>query len=365
MMQAISSCKECNFNFCIDHWRAHADLTGDHRFLPIPLLIHPAKYLQLALQVKSRIDQLQGIENDIVQFTSSIMSRIRSWASQALAPNSTKKKHYTSLLDTSHLTPDGLKSIDLFLDNNFKRIPLQVLSLQELDNFYSQAFYKEFTEAPEFDLVKETSNFISENYQFSLDQYYQFSLDQYTSIDKIAIASDGVLAVVAGSDFIIKIFDLQLKREKASLTGHTKRINAICIAIDSMSALTAGADKTVRVWDLINKRQDCVLAGHSDKIFCIATTPDCKKAITGGMDLKLFVWDLTSKRLEYTLKGNIHFICRLLTTSDGKFVVSIEANDDVRVWHLGKKKPKVVLSSKKQAELWIERYPKMSRFFRL
>ena len=357
MTQAISSCKECNLNLCIDHRRAHVDLTGNHSFQAIQLLIHPAKYSQLVFQVKSRINQLKGIENDIMQSTSSVMSQVASWAGQALARISTKINQYTSLLDNSHLTQDRLKSIDTFLDTIFKPIPLQVFSLQELDSFYSQAFYKEFTEAPEFDLVKDALCFISEN--------YQFSLDNYTNIDKIAIASDGVLAVVASSDLSIRIFDLQVKREKASFTGHTDRVFTICITMDSMSALTAGADKTVRVWDLINKRQYCVLAGHSDMIHCIAVTPDCKKAITGGMDLLLFVWDLASKRLEYTLSGHTNYIYYLLVTRDGKCLASIGGNKVVRVWDLGTRRLQAVLSCEEQAEPWIERYPKMSRLFRL
>ena len=352
---AISSCKDCNIELCKEHKREHVDLDGDHSFKTIELRIHPKKYSELAAEVNYRISVLQKIKGEITKSTSSMISRVKSNMCQMFAGIDAQIKKYTLLLDTSHLTSDKLKSINTFLDTIFSPIPLQAPRLIEINNFHSQILYKETTETPEFDSVQSAQSYISATYQ-----YY---LDQGTGIDKIAITADGATAVVAYSDFSIKIFNLKSRKEKATLFGHTDRIYKIVITPDSKFALTAGADKIVRVWDIANKKLYSALAGHSDKIFCIAVTRDCKKAITGGSDLNVFVWDLELKCLEFTLSGHSAYIYNLLVTRDGKFAVSCGGDGTVRVWKLKTRKVVAVMFGRDQCEGWIERYSQIGRLF--
>ena len=146
---AISSCKDCDIELCIEHRREHVDLPGDHSFKTIELRIHQKKYSELAAEVNYRISVLQKIKGEITKSTSSIFSRVKSNMCQTLAGIDAKIKQYTLLLDTRHIiTPDKLKSINTLLDTIFSPIPLQAPRLIEIKNFYSQILYKEATEPP-------------------------------------------------------------------------------------------------------------------------------------------------------------------------------------------------------------------------
>ncbi|WP_218007549.1 SAV_2336 N-terminal domain-related protein, partial [Nocardia vinacea] len=77
---------------------------------------------------------------------------------------------------------------------------------------------------------------------------------------------DRPVAVTAGHDRMVRVWDLDAELERAVLTGHTDWvIAAACTVVDGRPvAVTTSFDGTVRVWDLRAGAEIRVFTGHTD-----------------------------------------------------------------------------------------------------
>ncbi|WP_174387597.1 caspase family protein, partial [Nocardia takedensis] len=92
---------------------------------------------------------------------------------------------------------------------------------------------------------------------------------------------------------------------RTTLTGHTDSVyDVACTSIDGRPvAVTAGADGTVRVWDLITNTSRSTLLGHTASVSAVACTNIDGRpvAVTGSSDRTVRVWDLATGTTRSTL----------------------------------------------------------------
>ena len=69
-------------------------------------------------------------------------------------------------------------------------------------------------------------------------------------ITTLAIAPDGKTLASGSRDAIVKVWDLETRRERATLRGHSAPILALSFSEDSGSLASADADRNLRVWDV-------------------------------------------------------------------------------------------------------------------
>jgi WD40 repeat protein/serine/threonine protein kinase len=74
------------------------------------------------------------------------------------------------------------------------------------------------------------------------------TLDAVTDAAAVALSADGRIAVTAGRDKSLRVWDWATKACLHTLTGHTERIRDVALSADATVAVTAGDDETVRVW---------------------------------------------------------------------------------------------------------------------
>jgi WD40 repeat protein len=148
------------------------------------------------------------------------------------------------------------------------------------------------------------------------------------------------VAVTASYDETVRVWDLITATLRATLTGHDGWVSAVaCSTVDGQSvAVTAGDDETVRVWDLTTATLRATLTGHVDRVSAVAcsTVDGQSVAVTAGDDATVRVWDLTTATLRATLTGHDGWVSAVAcSTVDGQPVTVTAGNDPtVRVWHL-------------------------------
>ncbi|MGW3282880.1 caspase family protein [Nocardia rhamnosiphila] len=135
-----------------------------------------------------------------------------------------------------------------------------------------------------------------------------------------------------------------------TLTGHMSMVHAIaCTEIaNTPVAVTAGYDHTVRIWDLTASRLRVTMKGHSDPVRAVCCTHlrDCPIAVTGDASGKLLVWDLDAETLRVELEGHetaVNAVC--CTEFDGKPALVSCGDDGVRIWDLSTGKQKGTIPS--------------------
>lgn len=99
------------------------------------------------------------------------------------------------------------------------------------------------------------------------------------------------------------IYDVQERRERARLEGHTDAIMWIGSSPDSQRVATSSWDKTVRVWDAMTGAELRTLRGAANQNWAAAWSPDGRFIAAGCGDKSLRVWNVESGDMQHELKG--------------------------------------------------------------
>jgi WD40 repeat protein len=106
----------------------------------------------------------------------------------------------------------------------------------------------------------------------------------------VALAPDGS-ALAAAVDWTVKLYDLGLRRERATLKGHKGRVEAVAFSPDGSTVATGSSDKTVRLWDAASGREKANYQWPVGRVYCVTYAPDGLRLAAGGDSGGVVVWD--------------------------------------------------------------------------
>ncbi len=151
----------------------------------------------------------------------------------------------------------------------------------------------------------------------------------------VSVSADGRIAVSAGSDETVRVWEVRTGRCLHTLTGHTGLIAAVAISADGRTAITGGADRALRVWEVATGRCLFTLGGHTDVVLSVAISADGRFAVSGSTDETVRAWDLTARNCLHTLKCEGRGpVLSVALSADGRIAVSGKNDETVRVWDL-------------------------------
>jgi WD40 repeat protein len=90
----------------------------------------------------------------------------------------------------------------------------------------------------------------------------------------VAFTPDSRLVVLARTDNALVVWDLEAKRARHVLRGHSGEVNALAVAPDGRRLASAARDGTVRLWDLATGEELGCLFNLGDGAEWLAVTPD-------------------------------------------------------------------------------------------
>jgi WD40 repeat protein len=158
-------------------------------------------------------------------------------------------------------------------------------------------------------------------------------------INGVAFSNDGRLALSAGSDGTVRLWDLTTGKEVKQLSGHQDKVQSAAFSRDGRLALTGALDKTARVWNVAEGRELVCFRKHQDWVRSVAFSADGKRALTtsGGpnnIDCTVRLWDVANGQEIRTMKGHDKPVTCTVFTPDGRQVVSGSDDGTVRLWDL-------------------------------
>ncbi len=110
----------------------------------------------------------------------------------------------------------------------------------------------------------------------------------------VAFSPDGTLLASGSANGTIKMWNVNTRKEVATLEGHTGRVLSLDFSPDGSMLASGSLDRTVRLWHVATGAHSATLEGHSDGILSVAFVPDgtlVSKSNGGGVKL----WNVTTR----------------------------------------------------------------------
>lgn len=153
-----------------------------------------------------------------------------------------------------------------------------------------------------------------------------------------------LLAVTAGSENTVRVWDAAKGRTLFILKGHSGGVNSVAFNPKSPGQIVTGSDDfTARVWSLGGERLQPELRGHVGGASCAVFGPDEKgrKVVTAGFDGQLRLWDartgisnLLESRTRAALRRHTERVTSVAYSRDGNSLVTASLDDTAIVWRL-------------------------------
>jgi WD40 repeat protein len=115
----------------------------------------------------------------------------------------------------------------------------------------------------------------------------------------LSLSRDGKTLVAAGTDGVIRVWDVASGQMRRTLNGHTNSVYKADFSPNDKLIASSSRDTTVRIWDFAAGRELYKLTGFKCSVKNIAFSPDGKTLAAVGNDGMLKLWNVeTGKELK-------------------------------------------------------------------
>lgn len=156
-----------------------------------------------------------------------------------------------------------------------------------------------------------------------------------------ALCASGRTAASAGSDGLLRLWDVEAGACVAALSAHGGAgVRALALSPDGALALTGGEDFGAVAWDVRRLRPQAVLSGHSGWVVSVALVPpsggsgSVRRALTASHDGTARVWELRSGACAHVLEGHGGRLSAVRAAADGRGALTASDDGSARLWDL-------------------------------
>ncbi|HEX3148211.1 MAG TPA: serine/threonine-protein kinase [Gemmataceae bacterium] len=150
------------------------------------------------------------------------------------------------------------------------------------------------------------------------------------AIRSMALSPDGKLALTAGVDQTVRLWDALNGRELHCFKGHTDEVNAVAFSSDGKWVASAGRDRCVRLWDVQTKELRGCWTGHTDDVLSVACGND--RVVSGSRDGTVRVWNPKDSDESLSCARHTGWVSGVALSADGRRILSGGYDGTVRVW---------------------------------
>ncbi|HEY9651108.1 MAG TPA: serine/threonine-protein kinase [Coleofasciculaceae cyanobacterium] len=161
------------------------------------------------------------------------------------------------------------------------------------------------------------------------------SLSGHSSLVEAVVFSPDGRTLVSGSwDYTIKIWNVDTGELIHSLGEHSGWIKCLAMSADGLILASGSADKSIKIWDTNSLSVQTTLYGHTDTIHTLAISPDRQILASGGADKTIKIWNLYNGEVQLTLEGHMEAVHSLAFSPSGQILISGSADKMIKIWHL-------------------------------
>jgi WD40 repeat protein len=152
--------------------------------------------------------------------------------------------------------------------------------------------------------------------------------EQVAGVGPLAFSPDGRTLAAAAKD-VVKLWDVNLRQVRQTLTLGGGRINVVAFSPDGRLLAAGGRDRTVKVWNLAAS-EPRTLPVQGSEARALSFAPDGQLAVSADQNVTL--WDLDAGRERQIFRGHKNGIGAVLFAAKGKTLITVGFDRTVRLW---------------------------------
>ena len=196
--------------------------------------------------------------------------------------------------------------------------------------------------------------------------------NQKEEINGICFSPDGERLASASANNV-QLWDVGTGKLLTTLNGHFGGVSHVCFSPDGKQLATAGTDGIVKLWNMMGAGEQAILTGHQEEVGQALFSPDGQCLASCGKGDSVMLWDAVTGKQLFTLEPNLHprdlkkeqaqnkspngfvppkppsitFVKRIAFSADGRMLASGCFDNSVKVWDVASGKLQTVLKGHK------------------
>jgi len=152
-------------------------------------------------------------------------------------------------------------------------------------------------------------------------------------IDFLAYAQDDRTLIAAGSWGEVQLWDVATGRELAVLPTSTQQeiMTALTVSLSGDLLATAWSDGTIRLWDLNVKKERFILKGHLCSVGTLAFSPNGRAVASADEKGIIKLWSPSTGKALASWSGHEADVKALVFTNEN-FIVSSALDTKIKIW---------------------------------
>ncbi len=157
-------------------------------------------------------------------------------------------------------------------------------------------------------------------------------------IKAVAFSPDGQYLATAGSDKLVKVWDLGNGHERFACVGHTDKVRGLAWSSDGKFIVSAGGEKNIKIWDASNGKEKLNIEAAGEEVTALALSKDGKHLFTGQQKVPgnsptgLFVYETATGKPVRDVRDFLDRISAITLSHDGTLLATGDDKGNMRLW---------------------------------